>query len=137
MRRLAAFALVLALFACSGPGPDADRVDALEAEVNALKRESAARDKALREELARVSENIEDIRALLATGRGGDEAAREPEPGAPPSDEDLDAKAKSFVGENLDRLMELTRKLLDKMESELDDNTPPDAGEPPAKGDEI
>jgi hypothetical protein len=40
------------------------------------------------------------------------------------------------VGENLDRLMELTRKLLDRMESELDD-TPQATPEPPAKGDEI
>lgn len=133
MKRLAALALALALFACTGPGPDADRVDALEAEVKTLKQEAAARDKAVREELARVRGNLEDIRSLLESGKDGGEALREPVP----SDEELDAKAKGFVGENLDRLMDLTRKLLDRMESELDDNTPPAAGEPPVKGDEI
>ncbi|EGB15052.1 hypothetical protein DND132_1846 [Pseudodesulfovibrio mercurii] len=136
MKRLAALALVLALFACSGPGPDAERVDRLEAQVKSLEQEAAARDKALREELARVRGNLEDIRALLEadkdrSGDGGDAGS-----GAAPSDEELDAKAKSFVGENLDRLMELTRKLLDKMESQLDD-TPPATEEPPATGDQI
>jgi hypothetical protein len=136
MKRLAAFFLVLALFACSGPGPEADRLDALEAEVQALRQEAGERDKAFADELARVRENLEGIRALLkengAPGKTGTDAG----PGDAPTDKELDAKAKSFVGENLDRLMDLTRKLLDKMESELDD-TPQAAEEPPAKGDQI
>jgi hypothetical protein len=133
MKRLAAFVLVLALFACSGPGPDADRIQALEAEVKALRQEAGERDKVFRGELARVRENLDQIRSMLEAGRGPGEDA---ESGGAPTDKELDDKAKSFVGENLDRLMDLTRKLLDKMESELDE-TPRTTGEPPAKGDEI
>ena len=133
MKRLAAFVLVLALFACSGPGPDADRIQALEAEVKALRQEAGERDKVFRGELARVRENLDEIRSMLEAGRGSGEDA---ESGGAPTDKELDDKAKSFVGENLDRLMDLTRKLLDKMESELDE-TPRTTGEPPAKGDEI
>lgn len=136
MKRFAALALVLFLSACGGPGPDAGRLDALEAEVRTLKEEAGARDKAFREELAQVRRNLDAIRALLESGQGGDTEREGAVPGAAPSDEELDAKAKSFVSENLDRLMALTRKLLDKMESELD-NKPREAGEPPAKGDEI
>jgi len=133
MKRLAAFVLVLALFACTGPGPDADRIQALEAEVKALRQEAGERDKVFRGELARVRENLDEIRSVLEAGRGSGEDA---ESGGAPTDKELDDKAKSFVGENLDRLMDLTRKLLDKMESELDE-TPRTTGEPPAKGDEI
>ena len=133
MKRLAAFVLVLALFACTGSGSDADRIQALEAEVKALRQEAGERDKAFRVELARVRENLDQIRSMLEAGRGSGEDA---ESGGAPTDKELDDKAKSFVGENLDRLMDLTRKLLDKMESELDE-TPRKTGEPPVKGDEI
>ncbi|WP_319583013.1 hypothetical protein [uncultured Pseudodesulfovibrio sp.] len=136
MKRLAACVLVLALFACSGPGPEAKRLDALEAEVKALRKEAGERDKAFRAELARVSENLEGIRSLLEkNGAPGKDAGQADSSGAP-TDEELDNKAKSFVDENLDRLMELTRKLLDKMESELDDK-PQATEEPPATGDQI
>ncbi|MEZ7198360.1 hypothetical protein [Pseudodesulfovibrio karagichevae] len=135
MKRLAAFALVLALFACSGQGPEAKRLEALEAEVKALRQEAGEREKAFQEELAQVRKNLEDIRSLLENGAGRDTAGGAAESGAP-TDKELDDKAKSFVGENLDRLMELTRKLLDKMESELDDK-PQATEEPPVKGDQI
>ncbi|HKI80012.1 MAG TPA: hypothetical protein VKA04_00045 [Pseudodesulfovibrio sp.] len=136
MKRLAAFVLVLALFACSGPGPEAKRINALEAEVKALRQEAGERDKAFRAELARVRENLEGIRSLLEEDRSPGKSGADADSGAVPTDKELDDKAKSFVGENLDRLMDLTRKLLDKMESELDDK-PQTTMEPPVKGDEI
>lgn len=136
MQRLAAFVLVLALFACSGPGPEAKRLDALEAQVKALRQEAGEREKAFREELVQVRKNLESIRSMLEKGNGPDTAGSGAGSGTAPTDKELDDKAKSFVGENLDRLMELTRKLLDKMESELD-RKPPATEEPPAKGDQI
>ncbi|OIQ49596.1 hypothetical protein BerOc1_01521 [Pseudodesulfovibrio hydrargyri] len=135
MKRLAAFVLILALFACGGPSPEAERIDALEAEVKALRQEAGERDQAFRAELAQVRENLEHIRSMLEKGAVPDGAAGDADSGAP-TDKELDDKAKSFVGENLDRLMELTRKLLDKMESELDDK-PQSTEEPPVKGDQI
>ncbi|XXJ21356.1 hypothetical protein ACR42D_17825 [Desulfovibrio caledoniensis] len=135
MKRLAPFVLVLALFACGGPSPEAERIDALEAEVKALRQEAGERDKAFRAELAQVRENLEHIRSLLEQGGVSDKSG-EADSGGAPTDKELDDKAKSFVGENLDRLMELTRKLLDKMESELDDK-PQATEEPPVKGDQI
>ena len=136
MKRLAAFVLVLTLFACSGPGPEAKRIDALEAEVKALRREAGERDKAFRAELARVRENLEGIRLLLEKDAASGKARGDADSGGAPTDKELDDKAKSFVGENLDRLMELTRKLLDKMESELDAK-PQATEEPPVTGDQI
>ncbi|MGE4422625.1 MAG: hypothetical protein AB7D39_10025 [Pseudodesulfovibrio sp.] len=135
MKRLAAFVLVLALCACSGQGPEAKRLDALEAEVKALRQEAGEREKAFQGELAQVRKNLEDIRSLLEKRSGRDEAGGSAESGAP-TDKELDDKAKSFVDENLDRLMELTRKLLDKMESELGDKPHATEG-PPVKGDQI
>ncbi|WP_316899107.1 hypothetical protein [Pseudodesulfovibrio indicus] len=141
--------LLLALCGCNPPAPEENRtnearIDALEAEVQALRRDETARDKRFSDELARVRESLESIRALLEidrarTGDGdapGKSGADKPGPGEPPSDEELDAKAKTFVGENLDRLLDLTRKLLDRMESELDDKLK-EPGEPPAEGHEI
>jgi hypothetical protein len=136
MKRLAAFVLVLALFACSGSGPEAKRLDALEAQVKALRQEAGERDKAFRAELAQVRKNLESIRSMLEKEVGSDKAGGEADSGAAPTDKELDDKAKSFVGENLDRLMELTRKLLDKMESELDQKDQA-TEEPPVKGDQI
>jgi predicted phage gp36 major capsid-like protein len=134
MKRLAAFVLVLALFACSGQGSETKRIDALEAEVKALRQEAGERDEAFRTELARVRENLEHIRSMLEAGAASDKPAGEA--GSAPTDKELDDKAKSFVDENLDRLMELTRKLLDKMESELGDKSRT-TEEPPVKGDQI
>jgi len=136
MKRLAAFVLVLALVACNGPGPEAKRLDALEAEVKALRQEAGEREKAFRAELVQVRKNLESIRSMLEKETGSGKAGGAAGSGTAPTDKELDDKAKSFVGENLDRLMELTRKLLDKMESELD-RKPQATEEPPAKGDQI
>ena len=123
--------------ACSGEAPDAQRLTALEAEVKALKQETEVRDKVVREELALVRRNLENIRALLEIDRD----TITPGPGVPPEspssgDQDLDKKAKTFVDENLNRLMEMTRKLLDKMEKELDEHLKKTEPAPP-QGDQI
>lgn len=138
MRHLAPPALLLALLlalAACGQGPEADRIDALEAEVKALRQEAGERDKAYREELAQVRRNLEDIQALLKTERSRDKTGADTDADKAPTDEELDAKAKSFVDENLDRLLDLTRKLLDKMESEMGPSG--DKSATPPKGDEI
>lgn len=144
LRSALAVLLLLALCGCNPPSAekgrdDAARIDALEAEVLALRREGAERDKRFSDELGRVRENLENIRALLEIDHarsGSGDAPGKSGSGEPPTDEELDAKAKTFVGENLDRLLDLTRKLLDRMESELDDKLT-ETGEPPVGGNEI
>lgn len=144
LRSALAVLLLLALCGCNPPSAeksrdDAARIDALEAEVLALRREGAERDKRFSDELGRVRENLESIRSLLEMDRaraGSGDAPGKSGSGEPPTDEELDAKAKTFVGENLDRLLDLTRKLLDRMESELDDKLT-ETGEPPVGGNEI
>ncbi|BDQ33986.1 hypothetical protein JCM14722_15280 [Pseudodesulfovibrio portus] len=134
MQTLAGLALAaMVLFTSLGCTPsDEDRLSALEAEVAALKERSLAS----REELAQVRKNLEAIQDLLKLDR--DRARLEQDENtAPPSDEELDAKAKSFVDKNLDRLMEVTKKLLDKMEKELDEQLEKMNEPTPPQGDEI
>jgi len=138
-------AALLAAAGCSQAPPDADkRLSALEAEVKSLRDEAGAREKALREEMAKVSTNLASIRAILELDKGrsaavpeqsGDAARPDDSAASDELDRELDAKAKGFVKESLDRLLVITRKLLDKMERELDkqeETTPPKP-----KGDEI
>ncbi len=117
----------------------ADRLIALEAEVQALKTEARAREKAFREELAMIRVNLDGIQSLLEVEKGRAEALDKPKDitkgDTGDLDEQIDTKAKTFVKENLDRLLAITKKLLDKMERELDERT---KEQPPApKGDEI
>lgn len=116
---------------------ESDRLSALEAEVSALKAESQAREDALREELAMVRKNLEGIKALLEIDEGRAKIQEGTESGKAPSDKELDEKAKSFVSENLDRLLTLTKKLLDKMEKELDEQLEGMNKPAPPQGDEI
>jgi len=87
MKRLAPFVLVLALFACGGPSPEAERIAALEAEVKALRQEAGERDKAFRAELAQVRENLEHIRSLLEQGGVPDKSGEADSGGAPTDNE--------------------------------------------------
>lgn len=127
--------VLLVLFACSGPAADSERLAAVEVELKALKLKSEARDKAIREELASVRKNLENIQALLEIDKSCG-AITEEESSSPTIEQELDEKAKSFVNENLARLMELTRKLLDNMEQELDERFNEKTQTPP-QGDEI
>jgi len=143
---------LLAAAGCSqGPSDTDKRLGALEAEVKSLRDEAAAREKAMREEMAMVRTNLASIRDLLELDKGGavppvkseaakpesvkpgDEAKADAESDA--LDRELDVKAKSFVKESLDRLLVITRKLLDKMERELDKQQEPAPSKP--EGDEI
>ena len=135
-------ALVLAvclLAGCSSePAGTSDRLDTLENEVRALKAEAGAREKALREELAQIRVNLDGIQSMLEVEKGRAEApdkseAQDGEEGD--LDSQIDTKAKTFVKENLDRLLAITKKLLDKMERELDKATEEEADEP--EGDRI
>jgi len=131
--------LLSALPGCSPAPPETDaRLAALEAEVKTLKDEARAREKAVREELAMIRTNLGSIQALLEVERERAVAAVPPAEGNATGDDldaELDTKAKSFVKENLDRLMSITRKLLDKMERELDKQDKP--AQPEAEGDKI
>lgn len=139
--------LTIALAGCSSQAPD-ERLAALEAEVKALKEEATARDKSLREELARIRLNLEGIHSILEVEQGRAalkkagpkvEAPEGEEPGASGEqlDEKIDEKAKNFVNENLDRLLGLTKKLIDMMETELDKRMTEMENEPEPQGDKI
>lgn len=144
-------ALLLAGFAGCAPGPEergGDRVVALEAEVAALRQEMRARDEALRGELAVIRQNLDGVREALRAGAGlsgkaetgGAKAAPDTDAPLPPDggdtrdelDEELDVKAKTFVRDSLDRLLAITRKLLDRMDSELEKRNDPSDEKSPA-----
>lgn len=152
LRTLVAGVLLAALLAAAGcsqaPSDAEKRLTALEAEVKALRDEARTREKTMREEMAMVRTNLASIRTLLELDR--DRTATPDKPGDTPNpdaavpdasgpsddlDRELDAKAKGFVKENLDRLLVITRKLLDKMERELDKQEETETPKP--KGDEI
>lgn len=123
------------LLGCSGQDDQArQRIETLEAEVQTLKTEARERDQAIREELAKIRTTLESITAVLEVERG--RADLEQGQSKTPMDEELDAKTKSFVDENLDRLMELTRKMLDKMEKEFDEHLNKSEETPP-QGEQI
>ncbi|WP_319541636.1 hypothetical protein [uncultured Pseudodesulfovibrio sp.] len=124
------------LFACSDPAADSERITALEAEVRALRLKSEAWEKTVKKELALVRKNLESIQTLLENGTSRESDPGDNELSAPSAEQELDEKAKSFVNENLARLMELTRKLLDNMEQELDERLNETKQTPP-QGDEI
>ena len=119
-------AIVLAvtlLAGCPSQSVDVDalqeRITALESSLETLRQEGKARDQELKEELSLLRTNLDAIRELMQLeqerpGQLGQNGTTDESPGG------LDDKAKSFVEKNLNRLMDLTRKLLDKMEKELD-----------------
>lgn len=144
MKTIALVTLALALFsmtACSGDGADSARLTALEAEVKVLKQEAQAREKAFREELAQIRMNLEGIQDLLKIEKKRsavmDDQENEPQTEEDKLNQELDTKAKSFVSENLDRLLAITKKLLDKMEKELDEQMKQHEEQPAPEGDEI
>lgn len=136
MQKLALVALILLMLTgCVTDSGADERLETLEAEVNALKAEIASRDESLQEELAQIQKNLDVIRDILEMDKERAEALEKPGQDAP-SDEELDAKVKTFVGESLERLTDLTRKLLDKMQKELDAEEPTETPTPP-EGDQI
>ena len=135
----------LALTGCTGSnGVDGERFAALEAEVKALREDNAARDESLREELARLRTTLAAIEELLELQTGqpltkspeapAEESGEEPGQGI---GEDIDAKARGFIQKNLDRLMDLTTKLLDRMEQELEKEMPQNRPAPQPEGAQI
>ncbi|MFH1914770.1 MAG: hypothetical protein ABIK45_10905 [Pseudomonadota bacterium] len=158
---LVGLVLLLGLAAC-GPAPrdrdvDNDRVSALEAEVAAFKEEMRARDEALRDELSLLRRGIDAVREALRAGVAlPDESTAPASPDSVPDhrpdatrpdtapsgdearealDDELDIKARTFVKETLDRLLGITKKILDRMDSELEKrDEPPAEGEPAPDG---
>lgn len=135
--------LLLSVGGCaSGSQVDSDRLAALEAEVAALRARVVAQESAFKEELGQIRKNLEGIHELVELDKarsGAEESPRsEAEAKKDALDDDLDIKAKSFVNENLDRLLDITKKLLDKMESEIDEQMKKNETEAPAdKGETI
>lgn len=135
--------LTLALVGCQSQTAEnmADRLAGLEAEVHALQVQSSARDAAVKEELATIRKNLEGIRSLIEVEKSRAKALDTPKAQSKSErerdklDEELDIKAKNFVSENLDRLLDLTSKLLDKMEKEIDEQMKKET--PAPDGDQI
>jgi Skp family chaperone for outer membrane proteins len=128
-------ALLLTVGGCvsepSPPHADTRRIEALEKEVNALRNEAASRDEALRKELSLIRESLDTMSALVKQHKAPAAAKKDDEK----LEEAIDTKAKTFVNDSLDRLLDITRKLLDKMNKELNDSMTTD---PPApEGDHI
>lgn len=131
-----AFTVLAAMFLLTAPGctpTNEERLSALEAEVAALKEHNAIN----REELAQVRKNLEAIQDLLKIDQGRARLKQGTESETPHSKDSLDSKAKDFVDKNLDRLLELTKKLLDKMEKEMDEQFDKMQKPAPPHGDEI
>ena len=120
--------VLLAAFGCTAP--DEERLSAMEADIAALKE----RDAAGREELAAIRKNLEAIQDLLKIDRDRAGLTKKTAPEGESEDEALDSKAKAFVDKNLDRLIEVTKKLLDKMEKELDEQLEKMKDPAPPKG---
>jgi type III secretory pathway component EscV len=125
MRKVAVIFFGLMLFglaACSGGESETqNRLTVLEKEVRELKLEALAREKIFREELALIRKNLEGIQGILKMDKRRAEALDSPTVEEKDSENDINAKAKSFVNESLDRLLDITKKLLDKMEREFDE----------------
>ncbi len=123
---------------------DKERLAAPENEVLALKQSLKESETVMKEELASIKLSLETIREIVemeserakafdANRDSADTPESTPTPES--SEKSLNDKAKTFVDKNLDRLMDLTQKLLDKMEKELDKRLNDD---PPApQGDQI
>lgn len=125
---------------CSSETPgmtkaESDRMAALEAEVKALRLEAHAREAALKEELASLHKSLSTIHDLIDMDQKRADAMKQPETKGDKLDQELDQKAKSFVNENLEKLMDITKKLLDKMEKEIDEQMTKKA--PVPEGDQI
>lgn len=141
LKYMAMALLLVAAFsmtACgSGSGADNERLAALEAEIKALRVDAQAREARFKDELVQIRKNLEGIRGLIQVEKGrADALAPQSEADSGDSlDQEIDKKAKSFVSENLDRLLDITKKLLDKMEQELDQQMKD--VEPQPKGEEI
>lgn len=141
LKSMAMVFLLLALFllpACSSGSGDNERLTALEAEVKSLKAEAQAREAHFKKELTQIRKNLEGIRGLIEIEQGRSGSLSTPQADADSGnklDQEIDEKAKSFVSENLDRLLDITKKLLDKMEQELDKQMVEPAPKP--KGEEI
>lgn len=138
------FILFVAGCAAQPDQADSGRLAALEAEVAALKAANAEQNAMFRQELAQIRKNLEGIRQLIELDKVRPKASAADESDAEAKKDalrdDLDIKAKSFVSENLDRLMDITKKLLDKMETEIDEHmqkTEPEAPAPTPKGETI
>ncbi len=134
--------LLCAAFAMGGcssdSGKDSERLTALEEEVKQLRVDVLEQDMRFKDELTQIRKNLEGIRGLIQVEKKRAEAL-EPSQSEGDSgdnfDENINNKAKSFVSENLDRLLDITKKLLDKMEMELDQQMEKTAPKP--KGEEI
>ncbi|KAB1441677.1 hypothetical protein [Pseudodesulfovibrio senegalensis] len=120
--------VMLCLFACgcsaqdseglsaSGPGSEygqmQQRMDQLERKVKALQAEN-------RETLSAIRRDLDVVRAQLTALSELLGQAELPESGSAP-DEDLDKSARSFAKDSLKRMLDLSRKLMQKLENELD-----------------
>jgi len=115
--------------------PGQDRLAVLEAEVATLKADAAAREAAMKQELALIRTNLDHIKEMLKV-REQAEAIKQPETPGETVDKSLE-DAKKSIRENLDRLTDVTKKLLDKMEKEIDEQMKKLAPQEKPEGEQI
>lgn len=130
-------ATLIGLGGCSGetgssiPSGDKDRLSSLEQQVAELKAEAAAREERMKTELGLIRKNLQHIQTMLQLRDESSDALR-----SQPSEKgDELNQAKERFQESLDRLVDVTKKLLDKMEKEIDEQMKKLA--PAPKGEEI
>lgn len=117
--------------------PDAvqGRLQAIEAELAVIKAAGEEREAQLRHELSMINKNLETMRALIELDMQRAEEGTASDDSVKDDAETLEGRTRTFVNENLDRLMDLTKKLIEKMEKEIDEARSPKEVEP--EGDTI
>lgn len=111
----------LGLTACSPRSDSAavdQRMDRLEKRLDALETGNRADMAKLTREVAGLREALE--KALTSEPIPGESADRSP-------DRDLDEAAREFARENMEKMLDLTRRILDRLEREVDERLRPDA----------
>ena len=130
--------VTLLLGGCSSDSNE-KRLTALEAEVAALKAQNMKQAAAFKKELGQIRKNLDGIHDILALDKvrpKTQDSASSMQKEKDQLDDELDVKAKNFVSENLDRLLGITKKLLDQMENEIDEHMKKNASEAPKAKDE-
>lgn len=118
---MCALCAVFLLAACSSGGDSREELRELRSRVERLEKQTGL----LREGMKQTRKTLEAVESGIARMRGGD-AGNAPDGAGPEvsddevTKEELDSKARRFAGESLDRLLDISRSVLDRLEQQLE-----------------